>query len=144
LVVVERGLVGDVGSVDIGGADLHQLRPFHDPHFGEFLSAQEIIDECVTLLRSSVRDEFFTLLKCGREADNIEEGAAEESFVRGEAGRNDAELVELLCDQVVDVVERLVFGALIFEAGGDDDGLGTLCEGVESAEEEGLAALGGG
>jgi len=39
LVVVQGGLVGD-GVLTVGDcADLHELRPFHDPHLGELLAA---------------------------------------------------------------------------------------------------------
>ena len=131
-VVVERGFIGDAVAALIDSADLHELGPFHNPHFGEFFAGEQVVDEVIALVGAGVSDEIFPLLQSGREADDIKEGTAEEGFIGGEARWDDTEFVELLGDVGVDVVKGFVFRPLIFQAGGHNDGLGTLGEGVEA------------
>lgn len=141
MVVVERGFVGDLLGTIVEGADLHELGPFHDPHFGELLAAQQFIDEDVTLFGSGIAEEAIAFLKGGREADDVEVGAAEEDFVGGEVGGNDAELVEFVGDVVVDVIEGGELGTGVGEIVRNDDGLCAFGEGVEAGEEKGFAAF---
>ncbi len=141
LVVVERGFVGDLLRTIVEGADLHELGPFHDPHLGELLAAQQFIDENVALFGAGIGEEPVAFLKGGREADDVEVGAAEEDFVGGEVGGDDAELVELVGDVLVDVVEGGELGTGVGEIVRDDDGLCAFGEGVEAGEEEGFAAF---
>ena len=75
------------------------------------------------LVRAGGRNEFLALVRRGREADDVEVGAAQEGFVAGKAGRDDAELVELRGDVAVDVVEGRELGALVVRFCGHDDGL---------------------
>ncbi len=112
-VEVQSGFVGDGVVAIADGADLEQLGPFHNPHLGELFAGQQRIHELGVLVRAGVRKEFLALLRRGREADDVEVRAAQEGFVAGKAGRDDAELVELRGDVAIDVVEGRELGALV-------------------------------
>jgi len=54
LVVVESGFVGHLLRTVVEGADLHQLRPFHHPHLGELLAAEQLVHKLGALVRTRV------------------------------------------------------------------------------------------
>ena len=139
VVIEQRRLVADV----VGRADLQQFRPLHHPQLGEFLAAQQLIDQLLALVRRGVGHELLVLLRRRQHADHVEVGPPQKDLVGAQFGRGDAQLAELGVNQSVDVV---VFGDLREgerQPLGQHDHLGADGEGGEAGHDEGLAAVAG-
>ena len=85
------------------GLDAQQIAPFHRPVIGKFVALQQAVDEGGALAGRLVLQERSGLLSSGQRADRVEVDAAQEHRVGAGIRRLNAEPLEPLEDQRVDL-----------------------------------------
>ena len=100
VVIEQHRLVADV----VGRLDLQQFGPLQHPQFGELLAAEQFVDQLLALVRRLVVHEAVVLLRRRQQADDVDVDAAQERLVGAQLRRGDAQLLQLVVDERVDVV----------------------------------------
>src|SRR6266496_215083 len=98
------------------GLNTKEVAPFHGPVGGELVALEEAVNKGGALVGIGVFEELRGLLGGGERADGVEVDAAEEDGVGAEAGRRDAQAVQVREHERID----LAFGGGIggaFEEG---------------------------
>ena len=121
--------------------DLEKLCEFHDPHLGEFFTFEEAVDQFGSLVRGGVGHEFIVGFLVGQGTGDVESDATDKHLVRAKTRGGDAQFVQFVVHERIDVIVDRCFGSLVFEVFGNDDHLNAYGENVEPGHHEGLSSF---